>query len=159
MPIMAGGQNRQLDEPLVGGRRRLVLNADSFGQFSESIARLLGTGRFLFWQSIVVGVWIAINIIAGKQGLWDKYPFVLLNLVFSTQAAYAAPLILLAQNRQDDRDRSSLRDDRQRAEQTKVDTESLVKEIAALRKAVDDLVSRQHLHDEIENFRVNAARR
>src|SRR6201982_2793742 len=102
---------QRLDTPRAS-RRRFSLNVDpeAVGQFSESIARFLGTGRYLAWQTILVVVWIALNLSAVKLR-WDPYPFILLNLAFSTQAAYAAPLILLAQNRQEDRDRVSLEGD------------------------------------------------
>ena len=95
--------------PLRAPRRALELGVhydpDAFGRFSEAIARFLGTGRFLVGQTILVVVWITLNVVAVRLR-WDPYPFILLNLAFSTQAAYAAPLILLAQNRQDDRDRA-----------------------------------------------------
>ncbi|HVT70608.1 MAG TPA: DUF1003 domain-containing protein, partial [Trebonia sp.] len=94
----------------VGGR----FDADMFGRMSEGLARFLGTGRYLLGQTVLVIAWIVLNIIGGIRH-WDPYPFILLNLAFSTQAAYAAPLILLAQNRQDDRDRISLEEDRSRA--------------------------------------------
>src|ERR1700757_3221106 len=90
-----------------------VYDPDSFARFAERLARFLGTGRYLAGQTIIVVVWIAINVVAGANGLWDKYPFILLNLAFSTQAAYAAPLILLAQNRQTDRDREEIERDRE----------------------------------------------
>ena len=83
----------------------LRLNPDAVGQFAESIARFLGTGRFLAVQTILVIVWIVLNVFAVRLR-WDPYPFILLNLAFSTQAAYAAPLILLAQTRQADRDKA-----------------------------------------------------
>ena len=105
--------NRRLDIPRLG-RRRLDLDPDSFARLSERVARFLGTGRFLAIQTVVVFVWIALNVTLVAYR-WDPYPFILLNLAFSTQAAYAAPLILLAQNRQDDRDRVSLEEDRSRA--------------------------------------------
>jgi uncharacterized membrane protein len=113
-------------------RRRVSFNVDAeaVGNFSESIARYLGTGRYLAWQTILVIVWIALNLFAIKLQ-WDPYPFILLNLAFSTQAAYAAPLILLAQNRQENRNRVALEEDRRRAEQTKADTEYLARELAA----------------------------
>jgi uncharacterized membrane protein len=96
---------QRLDTPRTS-RNRFSFNVDAeaVGRFSESIARFLGTGRFLLWQSIVVIVWISLNLFAVKLR-WDPYPFILLNLLFSTQAAYAAPLLLLSQNRQADRDR------------------------------------------------------
>ena len=121
--------NRRLDIPRLG-RRRLDLDPDSFARLSERVARFLGTGRFLAIQTVLVTVWIALNVTLVAYR-WDPYPFILLNLAFSTQAAYAAPLILLAQNRQDDRDRVSLEEDRSRAAQTKADTEYLARELAA----------------------------
>ena len=84
---------------------------------------------------------------------WDPYPFILLNLAFSTQAAYAAPLILLAQNRQENRDRVSLEEDRRRAEQTKADTEYLARELAALRLAVGEVATRDYLRRELDELR------
>ena len=87
------------------------IDPESFGRFSEKLARFLGTGTFLFWQTLIVICWITLNLVA-VSCRWDPYPFILLNLAFSTQAAYAAPLILLAQNRQDDRDRITLEEDR-----------------------------------------------
>ncbi len=93
-----------------------TVDRDAFGRFAERLARFLGTGRYLFVQTLIVIVWIAINVFAGVKGLWDKYPFILLNLLFSTQAAYAAPLILLAQNRQADRDKAHSEADAQHRE-------------------------------------------
>lgn len=150
MPELHRGRNR-LDRPL---RRRwsLSLDPDAFGHFSERVARLLGTGKFLLWQTIAVLVWIALNLVAVSLR-WDPYPFILLNLAFSTQAAYAAPLILLAQNRQDDRDRISLEEDRARADRTKADTEYLARELAALRLAVGEVVTRDFLRGELERLR------
>jgi len=106
--------------------RRLGVHYDpeAFGRFSESIARTLGTARFLVIQTVIVVVWIFINI-TFVVFRWDPYPFILLNLAFSTQAAYAAPLILLAQNRQDDRDRVQYEGDRARDERSVSDTEYL----------------------------------
>ncbi|WP_079610527.1 DUF1003 domain-containing protein, partial [Mycobacteroides abscessus] len=102
-------------------------------------------------QTIFVVVWIALNLFA--VGLeWDPYPFILLNLAFSTQAAYAAPLILLAQNRQENRDRVALEEDRRRAEQTKADTEYLARELAALRLAVGEVATRDYLRRELEQL-------
>ena len=124
------------------------MDPDAFARFSERIARFLGTGRFLAAQTVLVAVWIALNL-AAVSLRWDPYPFILLNLAFSTQAAYAAPLILLAQNRQDDRDRVSLDEDRARAERTKADTEYLAREIAALRIAVGEMVTRDFLRSEL----------
>ena len=129
------------------------LDADAVGNFTESIARFFGTGSYLLIQTIVVIVWILLNIFA--IGLrWDPYPFILLNLAFSTQAAYAAPLILLAQNRQENRDRVTLDQDRRRAEETKADTEYLARELAALRLAIGDVAkTRESLRRELEDLR------
>jgi uncharacterized membrane protein len=124
------------------------MDPDAFARFSERIARFLGTGRFLAAQTVIVLVWITLNLVALTRH-WDPYPFILLNLAFSTQAAYAAPLILLAQNRQDDRDRVSLEEDRSRAERTKADTEYLARELAALRVAVGEVVTRDFLRSEL----------
>ena len=143
----------RLDTPLESRRRfSFNLDAEAVGRFSESIARFLGTGRYLAWQTILVIVWILLNLFA--VGLrWDPYPFILLNLAFSTQAAYAAPLILLAQNRQENRDRVSLDEDRRRALQTKADTEYLARELAALRLAVGEVATRDYLRRELEELR------
>jgi uncharacterized membrane protein len=125
-------------------RRRPTLgihyDPEAFGQFSEAIARYLGTARFLVIQTGLVAVWIAINV--GVAILrWDPYPFILLNLAFSTQAAYAAPLILLAQNRQESRDRAQIERDRDVASRTQADTEYLARELAAVRLALGDVAS------------------
>jgi uncharacterized membrane protein len=124
------------------------VDPDAFARFSERTARFLGTGRFLAAQTGIVIVWIALNL-AAVSLRWDPYPFILLNLAFSTQAAYAAPLILLAQNRQDDRDRVALEEDRSRAERTKAETEYLARELAALRLALGEVVTRDFLRSEL----------
>jgi uncharacterized membrane protein len=123
-------------------------DADAFGRISEGIARFLGTGRFLVGQTLLVAVWIILNTI-GLIKHWDPYPFILLNLAFSTQAAYAAPLILLAQNRQDDRDRASIERDREVAARTQADTEFLARELAAVRLALADVVTTRDLDDSL----------
>jgi uncharacterized membrane protein len=141
---------RRLDQPLVS-RRRIDIDLDTVARLSERVARFLGTGRYLAIQTVIVIVWIALNTLA-LSWQWDPYPFILLNLAFSTQAAYAAPLILLAQNRQDDRDRVSLEEDRARAERTKADTEYLARELAALRLAVGETVTREYLRGELDKL-------
>jgi uncharacterized membrane protein len=129
------------------------VDAEAVGQFTESVARFFGTGTYLLLQSIVVLVWIALNVSAVSLR-WDPYPFILLNLAFSTQAAYAAPLILLAQNRQENRDRVTVDEDRRRAEETKADTEYLARELAALRLAIGDVAkTRDFLRRELEHLR------
>jgi uncharacterized membrane protein len=126
-------------------------DADTFGRFSEGIARFLGTGRFLAGQSVLVLIWIGLNSI-GLIYHWDPYPFVLLNLAFSTQAAYAAPLILLAQNRQDDRDRASIERDREVAARTQADTEFLARELSAVRLAMADVVTNEDLEEKMSKL-------
>ena len=139
----------RLDTPAGPQRRlRFQFDTDAFGRASERLARFLGTGTYLLWQTVFVIVWITLNLI-GIIGQWDPYPFILLNLAFSTQAAYAAPLILLAQNRQDDRDRVALDEDRSRARRTISDTEYLSRELAAVRLAVGEMVTRDFLRSEL----------
>ena len=106
---------QRLDTPRTSRRFALNVDVEAVGRLSESFARFLGTGRYLAIQTIFVIIWIALNLFAVKLQ-WDPYPFILLNLAFSTQAAYAAPLILLAQNRQENRDRVALEEDRRRAD-------------------------------------------
>ena len=142
---------RVIDQPRAGrrlGRRR---DPETFARLSERMARFLGTGRYLAIQTVVVAIWIGANI-AALAWRFDPYPFILLNLVFSTQAAYAAPLILLAQNRQDDRDRTTLAEDRDRAALTKADTEYLARELASLRLAVGEAATRDYLRGEMESL-------
>ena len=143
---------QRLDTPRTSRGFSFNFDVEAVGRFSESIARFLGTGRYLLVQTILVIVWIVLNLFAVKLR-WDPYPFILLNLAFSTQAAYAAPLILLAQNRQENRDRVALEEDRRRAEQTKADTEYLARELAALRLAVGEVATRDYLRRELEELR------
>ncbi|MGH3636329.1 DUF1003 domain-containing protein [Mycobacterium sp.] len=129
------------------------VDPEAIGQVTESVARFFGTGRYLLLQTLVVLAWIAVNATAVSLR-WDPYPFILLNLAFSTQAAYAAPLILLAQNRQENRDRVALEEDRRRVEQTKADTEYLARELAALRLAIGEVAkTRDYLRHELESLR------
>jgi uncharacterized membrane protein len=143
---------QRLDTPRTSRLPSFNLDPEVVGRFSESIARFLGTGRYLMWQTVLVIVWIALNLFAVSLR-WDPYPFILLNLAFSTQAAYAAPLILLAQNRQENRDRVALEEDRRRAEQTKADTDFLARELAALRLAVGEVATRDYLRRELDEIR------
>ncbi|MUM16237.1 DUF1003 domain-containing protein [Mycobacterium sp. CBMA271] len=142
---------QRLDTPRSSRRLSLNLDVEAVGRVGENIARFLGTGRYLAMQTVFVIVWIILNLFA-IQMQWDPYPFILLNLAFSTQAAYAAPLILLAQNRQENRDRVALEEDRRRAEQTKADTEYLARELAALRLAVGEVATRDYLRRELEQL-------
>jgi uncharacterized membrane protein len=143
----------RLDVPRTGRHfgSFLRLNPDVVGAYAETFARFLGTGRYLGIQTVIVIVWIALNVVAVRLE-WDPYPFILLNLAFSTQAAYAAPLILLAQNRQADRDRVQAEEDRARAAQTRADTEYLARELAALRVAIGELATRDFIRSELNRL-------
>ncbi len=143
---------QRLDTPRVSRSLAPRVDVEAVGRFSERIARFLGTGRYLAIQTVAVVVWVLLNL-GAFAWQWDPYPFILLNLAFSTQAAYAAPLILLAQNRQENRDRVALEEDRRRAEQTKADTEYLARELAALRLAVGEVATRDYLRRELEEIR------
>ena len=128
--------------------RGSLYDADAFGRFSEGLARFLGTGKYLFFQTVFVIFWVILNSVAYIHH-WDPYPYILLNLAFSTQAAYAAPLILLAQNRQDERDRAVIERDRLVATRTQDDTEYLARELAAVRLALNDMVTNQDLDESL----------
>ncbi len=146
MSVRAG----DLSRPRAATRIGISVHYDpeAFGRFSEAIARLLGTARYLVAQTVLVAIWIALNISAFRWR-WDPYPFILLNLVFSTQASYAAPLILLAQNRQAERDRQQAERDREVYARTLSDAEYLARELAAVRLAVADLATERDLAREI----------
>jgi uncharacterized membrane protein len=122
-----------------------------FGRLAEQLARFLGTGRYLVAQTVFVGAWIVLNAVAVSLR-WDPYPFILLNLMFSTQAAYAAPLILLAQNRQADRDRAEVERDREVNARQLADTAYLAREIAAIRIALERKADREDLVEPIERL-------
>ena len=145
------GDRTDLSAPRGPPRMGARYDADAFGRLSESVARFLGTGRFLAGQSVLVLGWIVLNTV-GLARHWDPYPFILLNLAFSTQAAYAAPLILLAQNRQDDRDRANIERDREVAARTQADTEFLARELAGIRLALADVVTNEDLNDSLERL-------
>jgi uncharacterized membrane protein len=133
-------------------RRRVGIHydPDAFGQFSEAIARFLGTARYLVIQSIIVIVWVAVNVL--NIAPFDKYPFIFLTLILSLQASYAAPLILLAQNRQEDREREQVERDREMAMRTQADTEYLARELAGVRLALADIVTTADLRDHLETI-------
>ncbi|HEY9293632.1 MAG TPA: DUF1003 domain-containing protein [Microlunatus sp.] len=130
---------------------RIKISGDSFGNFAEGFARFMGTARFLAYMTAFVVLWVVINIVGIFGFRWDPYPFILLNLFFSTQASYAAPLILLAQNRQEARDRVALDQDRRQAAQSRADMDFLAREIASLRMSVGDLATRDYLRTELRN--------
>jgi uncharacterized membrane protein len=134
-------------------RLALYYDPDAFGRFSETIARYLGTARFLVFQTIVVAVWIAWNAATRHANLdFDPYPFILLTLALSLQASYAAPLILLAQNRQEERDRQEMLADRRTNARALADTEYLARELAAIRLALGEMPTRDYLGEELERI-------
>jgi uncharacterized membrane protein len=130
-------------------RRRVGIHydPDAFGQFSETIARFLGTGRYLVLQTFFVCAWVVVNFVQQLQ--FDGYPFIFLTLILSLQASYAAPLILLAQNRQEDRDNEQLNRDRAVAARTQADTEYLARELAGVRLALADVVTMEDLKEQL----------
>lgn len=149
---MAEFTRSELDTPYLRQRRNpFKIDDDAVGAYAERVARFFGTGSYLMWQTVFVAIWIALNA-GGWWFSWDVYPFILLNLAFSTQAAYAAPLILLAQNRQEDRDRVALNEDRRRAFETKADTEFITRELAGLRLAMGEMVTRDYLRRELDDL-------
>ncbi|MEY4967405.1 MAG: hypothetical protein RIQ73_104 [Actinomycetota bacterium] len=135
-------------------RRTLRPNFDpeTFGRLSERFARFLGTARFLVYMSVFVLTWVAWNFVAPKDLRFDDYPFIFLTLILSLQASYAAPLILLAQNRQADRDRIQLNEDRARNERSIADAEYLTREIAALRITLGEVATRDFVRGELSDL-------
>jgi uncharacterized membrane protein len=143
----------RLDQPRAP-RRSLLPSYDpeAFGKFSERIARLLGTGRFIVWMTVLIVMWVLWNIFAPRSMQFDHYPFIFLTLMLSLQASYAAPLILLAQNRQDDRDRVNLEQDRKQNERSIADTEYLTREVAALRVNLGEVATRDWIRSELQDL-------
>ncbi|MBA3311062.1 MAG: DUF1003 domain-containing protein [Nocardioidaceae bacterium] len=132
--------------------RRPNYDPEMFGRFAETFARFMGTAKFLTYMTVFVIIWLAINLI-GLFGLrWDPYPFILLNLFFSTQASYAAPLILLAQNRQEARDRVVGEQDREANVRAHADMEFLAREVASLRMAVGEVATRDFVRSELRGL-------
>lgn len=135
-------------------RRKLLPDYDpeAFGRMSERIARFLGTGRFIVWMTILIILWVVWNITAPEDLRFDQYPFIFLTLMLSLQASYAAPLILLAQNRQDDRDRVNLEQDRKQNERSIADTEYLSREVATLRMNLGEVATRDWMRSELQDL-------
>jgi uncharacterized membrane protein len=145
----------RLDQPKVERGPRLRVDADAFGRLTERIARFLGTGRYLLVQTVVVIVWIIWNSAAPHSWQfdpWEPTRFIFLTLILSLQASYAAPLILLAQNRQDDRDRVNLDADREEAREAKADLEYLARELASIRMALGEVATRDFLRSELSRL-------
>jgi uncharacterized membrane protein len=142
----------RLDQPRPPRRRILPeWDPEAFGRLSEKIARFLGTGRFIVWMTVVIIAWVLWNIAAPRHLRFDEYPFIFLTLMLSLQASYAAPLILLAQNRQDDRDRVNLEQDRKQNERSIADTEYLTREVAALRMGLGEVATRDWIRSELQD--------
>jgi uncharacterized membrane protein len=142
----------RLDQPR--DTRRVALprpsyDAEAFGRLSEQIARFLGTGRFLVYMTGFIVVWVVWNLFAPSDARWDTYPFIFLTLMLSLQASYAAPLILLAQNRQEGRDRVNLEQDREANARARADMEFLAREVASLRMAMGEVATRDYLRSEL----------
>ena len=145
----------RLDQPREARRGlfpRPRVDPDTFGRFAEKFARNMGTARFLVYMTIFVLVWITANVIGIFHYKWDIYPFIFLTLLLSLQASYAAPLILLAQNRQTDRDRVALEQDRASNDRNLADTEFLTREVASLRIALRDMATRDFLRSELRSL-------
>ncbi len=132
--------------------RRPAYDADTFGSFAEQFARFMGTARFLIYMSLFVAIWLVWNWTAPGDAAWDAYPFIFLTLMLSLQASYAAPLILLAQNRQEDRDRVIAERDRQANARAHADMEFLAREVASLRMAIGEVATRDYVRSELRGL-------
>jgi uncharacterized membrane protein len=142
----------RLDQPKGTRRSGPRYDTEAFGRFAETIARFIGTARFLVLQTVVVIGWVAWNVLLPRSLRFDEFPFIFLTLALSLQAAYAAPLILLAQNRQTDRDRVNLDEDRNRAERIREDIEYVAREVAAVRIAMGEVATRDFLRSELGHY-------
>ena len=152
---MARNERRgpRLDQPLERGRSlRPTVDSETAGRVSERVARFLGSWRFLGYMTFAVFSWLVWNIYAPADLRIDAFPFLFLTLALSLQASYAAPLILLAQNRQADRDRVQFQEDRDRTERLLADSDYLTREIASLRLALGEVVTRDYLRGEIRDL-------
>jgi uncharacterized membrane protein len=149
------GRAARLDQPQEAKRglfTRPQVDPDTFGRFAEKFARYMGTAKFLVYMTVFVLLWVIFNVVGILSHIWDKYPFIFLTLMLSLQASYAAPLILLAQNRQTDRDRVALEQDRASNERNLADTEFLTREVASLRIALRDMATRDFLRSELRSL-------
>ena len=140
---------RDVRRPLV---KRPAFDPDSFGVFAEQFARFMGTATFLIYMTLVVVVWVVYNSVVRGGAAFDAYPYIFLTLILSLQASYAAPLILLAQNRQEQRDKVVAEQDRQANERAHADMEFLVREVASLRMAVGEVATRDYVRSELRSL-------
>ena len=146
---------RRLDVPRDRRRqlvRRPAYDPDAFGSFAEGFARFMGTAGFLIYMSLFVLIWLGWNALVPEEMQWDAYPFIFLTLMLSLQASYAAPLILLAQNRQELRDRVVTEQDRQANTRAHADMEFLAREVASLRMAIGEVTTRDYLRSELRSL-------
>ncbi|MGD9960422.1 DUF1003 domain-containing protein [Nocardioides sp.] len=146
----------RLDTPKESRRplvRRPDYDSDTFGVFAEQFARFMGTAKFLIYMTLFVLIWVGWNLLAPEDWRWDNYPFIFLTLMLSLQASYAAPLILLAQNRQEQRDKVIWEQDRQANARAHADMEFLAREVASLRMSVGEVATRDFLRSELRNLR------
>jgi uncharacterized membrane protein len=147
------GRGPRLDQPLERGISiRDAYDPERFGRLSERVARYIGSWAFIAWMTAVVVSWVLWNTIGPIDLRVDPYPFIFLTLLLSLQASYAAPLILLAQNRQADRDRVQYQEDRARAERLLADSDYLAREIAALRLALGEVATRDYVRGELRDL-------
>ena len=143
----------RMDQPLERGRLRgPSYDPEQWGRLSERIARFIGSWRFIAWMTVVIVAWLSWNIFAPEDLKPDPYPFIFLTLLLSLQASYAAPLILLAQNRQSDRDRVQYLEDLATTERLVADTEYLAREMASLRMALGEMATRDYLRSELRDL-------
>ena len=140
---------KETRRPLV---RRPTYDSDAFGVFAEQFARFMGTARFLIYMTAFVLIWIGWNLLAPPHLRFDGYPFIFLTLMLSLQASYAAPLILLAQNRQETRDKVIAEQDRQANARAHADMEFLAREVASLRMSVGEVATRDFLRSELRSL-------
>ena len=151
---MASGRRRasgtRLDQPIETTRGiRPAYDSERFGRLSERVARYIGSWAFIAWMTVVIIMWVSFNVFAPNGIRPDAYPFIFLTLLLSLQASYAAPLILLAQNRQTDRDRVQYQEDRQRNERMLADSDYLAREVASLRSSLGDMATRDFVRSEL----------
>jgi uncharacterized membrane protein len=150
-------RNRRLDQPRDLRRQwvfvpRPSYDSDAFGRFAETFARFMGTARFLAYMTGFIALWLSWNVAAPPELRFDLYPFIFLTLMLSLQASYAAPLILLAQNRQETRDRVGLEQDREANARAHADMEFLAREMASLRMALGEVATRDYVRSELRSL-------
>jgi len=144
----------RLDQPRAPRRTvvRTPYDPETFGRLSERISRFIGSWRFIAYMTAFVATWMLWNVFAPEDLRFDEWPFIGLTLMLSLQASYAAPLILLSQNRQTDRDRVQYWEDRGRIDRILADEDFLTREVAALRLAVNEVATRDFIRDQLREL-------